>query len=379
MGSIINRQNARGVTYRAQIVIREKGVTLHQESRSFDKRALARAWMERREAELRAPGGIDAASGKAKARTITELVEDYLRDMGDRIGKTKAQVLRSIVKEYPISDMAASELRSEDVLEFARQLSVGRDPSTVQNYLSHLSGVLGDARAAHGVDVDIQAVADGMKSARRRGLAGKSRQRTRRPTLKELDKIMVHFESASITDPRCIPMHLIVAFAIFSARRQEEITRITWSDFDERNGLQLVRDMKNPGQKVGNDVWCEVTPEAIRIMNVAKDLLGDEGRIFSFNSDTISRRFTDACKILGIEDLHFHDLRHEAASRLFEMGRTIPQVASVTGHRSWQSLQRYAHLQAVGDRLENWKWLDRIEKSLTPDSRVRDGSEAQIG
>ena len=369
MGSIVKRQTKSGLSYRAQIVIREKGITLHQESRSFDKKVAARAWMERREAELRAPGGIDAANGKTKARTIAELIEDYLKDMGDRIGKTKAQVLRSIVKEYAISDLAASDLRSEDVLDFARQLSNGRDPSTVQNYLSHLSGVLGDARAANGVNVDVQAVADGMKSAKRRGLAGKSRQRTRRPTLEEINAIMSHFESASISDPRCIPMHLIVAFAIFSARRQEEITRITWEDFDERNGRQLVRDMKNPGQKVGNDVWCEVTPEALKVMYIAKAQFGSSGRIFPFNSDTISRRFTNACKFLGINDLHFHDLRHEAASRLFEMGRTIPQVASVTGHKSWQSLQRYSHLQAVGDRFQDWPWLG--SRPINPLEAVR--------
>lgn len=41
-----------------------------------------------------------------------------------------------------------------------------------------------------------------------------------------------------------------------------------------------------------------------------------------------------ACKILGIDDLHFHDLRHDGVSRLFEMGKTIPQAASVSGHRT---------------------------------------------
>jgi integrase len=64
--------------------------------------------------------------------------------------------------------------------------------------------------------------------------------------------------------------------------------------------------------------------------------------------------------LIGIEDLHFHDLRHEGVSRLFEMGRTIPQVASVSGHRSWQSLQRYSHLRATGDKWSNWVWLDRL-------------------
>jgi integrase len=55
--------------------------------------------------------------------------------------------------------------------------------------------------------------------------------------------------------------------------------------------------------------------------------------------------------------LHFHDLRHEGISRLFEMGRSIPQVAAVSGHRSWQSLQRYSHIRQTGDKYAGWKWL----------------------
>ncbi|QNH26206.1 tyrosine-type recombinase/integrase [Xanthomonas theicola] len=51
-----------------------------------------------------------------------------------------------------------------------------------------------------------------------------------------------------------------------------------------------------------------------------------------------------ACRSLQIEDLHFHDLRHEGASRLFEQGYDIPEVAIVTGHRDWKSLKRYTNL-----------------------------------
>lgn len=64
--------------------------------------------------------------------------------------------------------------------------------------------------------------------------------------------------------------------------------------------------------------------------------------------------------MLGIKDLHFHDLRHEGISRLFEMAQTIPQVASVSGHRSWQSLKRYTNMEEVGDKWANWKWLDVV-------------------
>lgn len=74
--------------------------------------------------------------------------------------------------------------------------------------------------------------------------------------------------------------------------------------------------------------------------------------IFPFAAETISTAFTRACQILGINDLHFYDLRHEGVSRLFEMCWTIPKVAAVSGHLSWQSLKRYTHLRHVGDR---WK------------------------
>ena len=48
---------------------------------------------------------------------------------------------------------------------------------------------------------------------------------------------------------------------------------------------------------------------------------------------------------LKIEDLHFHDLRHEGTSRLFEAGFSIEQVALVTGHKDWKMLRRYTHLK----------------------------------
>lgn len=66
------------------------------------------------------------------------------------------------------------------------------------------------------------------------------------------------------------------------------------------------------------------------------------------------------CRFLEIEDLHFHDLRHEGISRLFEIGYTIPRAASVSGHRSWSSLQRYSHIRQTGDKYKGWKWLDIV-------------------
>jgi integrase len=115
--------------------------------------------------------------------------------------------------------------------------------------------------------------------------------------------------------------------------------------------------MKHPGDKIGNNVYCELPPEALAI---AKSMPRVKPEIFPYSTDAISAAFTRACKILGIEDLRFHDLRHEGISRLFEMGRTIPQVAAVSGHRSWTSLKRYTHIRHSADKYENWKWKARL-------------------
>jgi integrase len=146
-------------------------------------------------------------------------------------------------------------------------------------------------------------------------------------------------------------MQKIVGFALFSTRRQEEITLLRWEDLD--GDRILVRDMKHPGDKKGNNIYCELPPEALTVIN---SMPRDGERIFPYSTDAISAAFTRACRILGIEDLRFHDLRHEAISRLFETDRTIPQVAGVSGHRSWASLKRYTHIRQSKVKYEDWKW-----------------------
>ena len=75
---------------------------------------------------------------------------------------------------------------------------------------------------------------------------------------------MEHFGRVRDHRPSSIPMQKIVAFALFSTRRQEEITLLRWDDLEEDR--ILVRDMKHPGDKKGNNVYCELPPEALAII-----------------------------------------------------------------------------------------------------------------
>jgi integrase len=350
MATIVARPRRDGtVGYTAQIKIKRGGKVVFSQAQTFDREPAARAWAAKKEKALAAPGGLDAAL-KPKG-TLEDVIDRYVGLFRKDIGRTKEQVLEAL-KGYAIAEKPVEQILPGDVLDLARELGDGRKPQTVQNYLSHLSSVLSTARAAWGYDVDRTVMRDAMEAAKHFGLVAKSGKRDRRPTVEEMNRLMQHFE-AKIRRRNSMPMHRVVAFAMFSTRRQEEITRIRWTDLEQ--GRVLVRDMKHPGDKMGNDTWCALPPEAEAIARAMPKVAAE---IFPFSTDSISAAFTRACKTLGIEELHFHDLRHEGASRLFEIGWSIPRVAEVTGHRTWVSLQRYSHLRQTGDKWAGWVWAD---------------------
>lgn len=358
MGTIVARKRADGTTgYTAQIVRKKGGKIIHREAQTFDRKQAADSWIKRRETELDQPGAIERA--RLPDRSLGDAIDRYTAESRKAIGRTKAQVLASI-KQYDIANMDCAEIRSEHIVGLAQQLHAGgRQPSTVGNYISHLAAIFAVARPAWGYRLDERQMDDAQAVLRRMGIVAKSKSRNRRPTLPELDMLMQHFVGRSKRDPNAAMMHRVIAFAIFSTRRQEEITRQEMSDVDSKHSRLLVRDMKHPGEKLGNDCWCELPEEALRIIKAMKNT----DRVFPYTTDAVSAAFTRACQLLGIDDLHFHDLRHDGISRLFEMGKTIPQAASVSGHKSWQSLQRYTHLRQTGDKYAGWKWLDAVSAS----------------
>jgi len=356
LGTITKRKRANGsVAHMARIRIKEDGIVVHSETETFDREQAAKLWLKSREGELAKPGAL--AKLKAPDPTFAEAIQKYVAEYRRGIGKTKAQVLNSVASTS-LAKRRGSSITSADWVEFAKDLGVL--PQTADNYLSHISAVYQLARPAWGYQLDAQVINDARKVCKALGLTSKSRQRDRRPTLEELDKLMTHFGNRR---KGSIPMQEIVCYAIFSTRRQDEITRQTFEDLDERHPDIWVRDMKHPGEKDGNDVRCHLTPEALSLILNRRAAPGQTGRIFPYDSGTISRVFTDACTLLGIEDLHFHDLRHDGISRLFEMGWNIPNVASVSGHRTWSSLRRYTHIRQRDDKYAAWPWLAKLESA----------------
>jgi integrase len=348
MGSIIARTRKDGSTaYTAHIVIKKGGAIVHREVETFDRKQAANAWVVKREAELKRPGGLD----RKEDPTLSAVIDRYTSESKNTVLGTKAQVLKTI-KNSDLGELKCSNITSQKLVSFAKDLTRNVEPQTCGNYFSHLSSIFTVARPAWGYPLSRQEFEDAVTVLKKLGLIRKGSERSRRPTLEELDLLMEHFGRVIDRRPSSIPMQKIIAFAIFSTRRQEEITLLRWEDLEDDR--ILVRDMKHPGDKKGNNVYCELPPEALTII---KSMPRDEARIFPYTTDAISTAFTRACPFLEIRDLHFHDLRHEGISRLFEMGRTIPQVATVSAHRSWSSLKRYSHLRQAADKFAGWKWL----------------------
>lgn len=362
MATIRSRTNADGKTmYTAQIRIKRNGRQVYQETASFSRLKAAEAWAKRREVELEDPAALLRAQ-RGGSVSLSEMIERYIaeRDPAKPMGKTKAATLRAVAAS-PLGELVEPELTSQALVDYVlwRMSEDGGNvqPQTAGNDLSHISAVLSIAKPAWGYDVDGRICEDARKVIKKLGYATRSRERDRRPTLEELDRLLTRFLEVQAFRPSSTAMVKVVGFALFSARRQEEITRIRWEDLDEARQRVLVRDMKNPGDKWGNDVWCHLPDEAWAIL---QSMPRAYPQIFPYTVDAIQGAWARACEHCGVEDLHFHDLRHEGVSRLFELGWDIPRAASVSGHRNWTSLRRYTHMHTQGDKYAGWPWLERI-------------------
>jgi integrase len=340
MASILKEQSG---SWRVQV--RRKGRSL---SETFVRHDDAKTWGVDAERQIDR-GETPTLSRTAKLRTFGDLIDLHVTDMaevGKPPGRSKAATLDMLKRRLGSRNMA--ELDRDRVIKFGRaRASEGAGPMTLGMDIGLIKLVLSHAAAVHGLPVSVEPVNLARYALKRLGLVGKSNERDRRPTEEELEKLIHHFDS----NPRqIIPMGRIIKFAVATAMRQEEICRISWLDHNARTKMQMIRDRKDPREKAGNDQLIPLLAvsgyDAMALIKEQRTIRANEDdRIFPYNHKSVSNVFTRACQELGIIDLHFHDLRHEGTSRLFEAGFAIPQVSLVTGHKDWKMLRRYTHLK----------------------------------
>lgn len=353
MGTITTRTNKDGSSsYKVELRIRRKGEIVHQETQTFERQQAAKAWMKKREAALAEPGALEAEL--AEDPPLSEAITRYLDGAhtpitGDKLAKLKA------IRDGSLGKMPCSKIDSTVLIAFGRSLK--RAPSTVNGYLSYLTTVFEHAPPEFGFPLKLDAMLAARKVLAHHGVTGQSEKRDRRPTLDELGRIMDYLRRRSLGYKGTIPMEWIVSFAIFSTRRLGEILRMKWTDIDEQRCKMLVHDMKDPKKKAGNHMWVDLTPEAVQILRAVPRT--DEV-VFPYLVGSVSDAFKEACGAASVVGLTFHDLRHEGISRLFELGYSIPKVSAMSGHKTWNNLRRYTHLEQDGDKYTGWQWLDII-------------------
>ena len=120
--------------------------------------------------------------------------------------------------------------------------------------------------------------------------------------------------------------------------RRSEILPLTWGNVDIQNGTCHLPMTKN-----GSPRTVPLTPRALQIL---KSLPQNSEQVFPISSNPVRLSWDKLRARAGINDLRFHDLRHEAITRLFERGLSIAEVDLISGHRDPRMLLRYAHLRA---------------------------------
>jgi integrase len=317
---------------RAQV--RKRGI---YRAGTFDTKAQAKQWAVQVEAQINA-GKASGAGLLAlpKNATLADLIAKYV-DTTPAGGKTKTATLNMLartlggVKLHQLDAVVMRDWVDKRQAEGAGGVTIGAD-------LSYLSSVLKWAKHVRHLDIDETLPSVARASLSHRKLSTRSAERDREPTGAELDSLYAYWR-ANLRQR--IPMETMCRFALATGMRLSEICRIEWQDIDMAGRTVLIKDRKDPKKKAGNNQRVPLLPDAWAIVEGLEE---GTGYIFPFNPASVSTAYTRACAALDIEDLHFHDLRHAAAASFFRMGLDIPQVALLTGHKTWTMLRRYTRV-----------------------------------
>ena len=128
----------------------------------------------------------------------------------------------------------------------------------------------------------------------------------------------------------------IIVFAIETGMRRSEILALTWDNIDLEKRVAFLLLTKN-----GSSREVPLSNKAIQVL---KNQLTENP--FPINANAFRLAWDRLRTRAGLVDFRFHDLRHEALSRFFELGLSIPEVALISGHKDVKMLMRYTHLRA---------------------------------
>jgi integrase len=257
--------------------------------------------------------------------TLAVLVERY-RDtisVRKRGGAAERYWLNAFLR-HPICRQPLSTVCTSDFAAYRDERLKTIKPSTLKRQLAPIHNLFEVARAEWGLPLKENPLANlSLKTPH-----GDKRERRLKPG--EWDRLA---QAARLSkNPNVFP---IIAIAIETGMRRGEILGMLWDHLDRANGCLFIPHTKN-----GHSRTIPLTKAAWEILDVVPK---SETTVFPTNANAFRLAWVRVLKRAEIKDLRFHDLRHEAISRFFEKGLSVPEVALVSGHRDARMLFRYAH------------------------------------
>jgi len=309
---------------RWQARVRRDGQVL---SRTFHLKADAQAWARKIETAIETATYLPTEA--AERTPLTDAIERYRREVAPRLagGGKKINSCLDRLADH-LGKITLLKLDSAHVASYRdARLRDGFSPQTVRHDLGLLNRILKCCQIDWGIHLP-----RGLPTALVR-LPPMPRARDRRLDAEEETALL---EAAQKYGG---DIHDMIGLAIETAMRRSELLGLRWEKIDLGRAIARLDHTKNGDPR---DV-----PLSPRALDILRSRARDIGPVFGFAfAESVTKAFSRVCTAAGITNLHFHDLRHEATSRLFELGLNMMEVAAITGHKTLTMLKRYTHLRA---------------------------------
>jgi len=309
-----------------QVQVRRKGYGAL--TRSFHVLKDAETWA--RQMEVQADrGDLPASPTPLRDITLGQLVERYSDTVSPRKrSHTGERVVLNAFLRHSICRRTVSGVTTAHFAAYRDERLKEVKPSSVKRALAPIQNLFEVARTEWGLPIRENPLS-------KLKLEGSDQRRERRLRPGEQDKLI---QAASRCRNNLIAP--IVTLALETAMRRGEILAIKREHIDFSKRTLLTPESKNGRART------------IPLSMVAVELLSahavKDGGLFAISANAFRLAWERVKRRAGINDLHFHDLRHEAISRLFEKGLSVPEVALISGHRDLRMLLRYTHPMSEG-------------------------------
>lgn len=306
---------------RWQARVRRRGYP--EQSDTFRTRAEAERWARALEQQFDSGAHPQPTDRRF---TLADAVDKYKAVSEAKRGADQESHRLRMWAAHELASRPLTLIRPADVSKHRRErLAAGMSPNTVRLELALLSHIFTTARLEWGM----QSLANPVAEIKLPSVVGT--ERDRRMTADEARRMAA---AAKASPSPWLPA--VIELAVETAMRRGELAAVRTASY--YGGVVRLLKTKNGAARS-----VPLSPAARAALRALRD---KNGEIVMPTPKAITQAFVKAVKVAKVEDLTFHDLRHEATSRLFELGLSLQEVASITGHKTWSQLKRYTHPKA---------------------------------